>query len=59
MGEPTGRKVFMRVTFLVFFLIIITGIVLFFAYGAYGDEQSLDKMMLLSDHVLEQKKPAS
>ncbi len=46
MGEPTGRKMFMRVVFLVFFLIILTGIALFIAYGAYGDKQTLEAAML-------------
>ncbi|KGX89939.1 hypothetical protein [Pontibacillus marinus] len=46
MGEPTGRKVFMRVMFLVFFLIILTGIALFIAYGAYGDKQTLEATMV-------------
>ncbi|QHE50775.1 hypothetical protein [Pontibacillus sp. HMF3514] len=46
MGEPTGRKVFMRVVFLVFFLIILTGIALFIAYGAYEDKQTLEAPML-------------
>jgi len=46
MGEPTGKKVFMRVVFLVFFLIILTGIALFIAYGAFGDKQTLEAAML-------------
>ncbi len=51
MAEPTGRKLFMRVVFLIFILIILTGIVLFIAYGAYGDKQTLGAAVL-SDSVI-------
>ncbi|MYL35012.1 hypothetical protein GLW05_15620 [Pontibacillus yanchengensis] len=41
MATKHSGTVLWKVIFLIFALIILTGIVLFIAYGMYGDEQSM------------------
>ncbi|KGP71784.1 hypothetical protein [Pontibacillus yanchengensis] len=41
MATKQSGTVLWKVIFLIFALMILTGIVLFIAYGMYGDEQSI------------------